>query len=148
MRPGGGAGRLLGSSHHHSSISVHTRTTHLTMAVSRTFVRGIHSSFSSMPLVRPAASAIASTSRSAWPSLASSSSPTFSTTAAPRSSKGEPSKPEEIRISREKMEKMMDADDVGHDMTGGRVGKHSKRTLSTFSMVSARAKAGDGASSR
>jgi D-arabinitol 2-dehydrogenase len=32
------------------------------------------------------------------------------------------------------MEKMISNDDVGHEMTGGNVGKHSKRTLASFSM--------------
>lgn len=33
------------------------------------------------------------------------------------------------------MEGMISDDDVGHDMTGGKVGRHSKRTLASFSMV-------------
>ncbi|UZJ53135.1 hypothetical protein CBS101457_002455 [Exobasidium rhododendri] len=104
------------------------------MAVSRTFVRGISSSFSST-LLRSSTPTVASSSRSAWPSTSyspASGSQSFSTSTP--AFRDDASTSKNIKIPREHVEKMMDDGDVGHDMTGGRVGKHSKRTLASFSM--------------
>ncbi|PWN32392.1 NAD(P)-binding protein [Meira miltonrushii] len=65
--------------------------------------------------------------------------PFSSSSIASSSSKGknDPAKEEDldrIKIPLEKLEKLQDSEDVGHNLTGGKVGPHSKRTLASFSM--------------
>lgn len=109
------------------------------MAVSRTFVRGLSTSISSS-LLRPSAVAVASSSSSSAVQCKSSTSyltpisgNSFSTSS--KVQKMDSDDPKNIKISKEKMESLIEDHDVGHDMTGGQVGRHTKRTLASFSMV-------------
>lgn len=110
------------------------------MAVSRTFIRGIQSSFSSNLLKQSNSACIASSSRHVLGSQTTyfGHIQPFSTTTsiASSSSKGKMDDQElgRMKIPMEKLEKLQDPQDVGHDLTGGKVGPHSKRTLAAFSM--------------
>lgn len=126
------------------------------MAVSRTFIRGINSSAFSSSLLRPSGTYVAGAAATPSPAYSSNVSSRGATAVAGPSSqpicsggggssvrsysssapsRKDNSKPQDIRIPREKMEKMMPEGDVGHDMAGDE-GSHGRRTLKSFSMVS------------